>query len=114
MFVENKNNYNIINHIDGNGYNNYYKNLEWCTQKNNVIHAWKNGLCENIRKKARFSKGRKPLKIIQINEKGEIIKEFNSVKEASKILNITEAQARSSIYRKSKKYNLRKREDYYD
>ena len=29
----------IINHIDNNGLNNYYKNLEWCTQKENVAHC---------------------------------------------------------------------------
>lgn len=29
----------IINHIDNNGLNNYYKNLEWCTHKENVAHC---------------------------------------------------------------------------
>lgn len=43
-----------INHIDGNYLNNNVTNLEWCTQKENVIHAYKLGLCktkkENIDK----------------------------------------------------------------
>jgi ribosomal protein L44E len=30
----------IINHIDNNGLNNYYKNLEWCTHKENVAHCY--------------------------------------------------------------------------
>jgi hypothetical protein len=43
-FIENNNNYKIINHIDGNRLNNRVDNLEWCTQKHNVKEAWKNGL----------------------------------------------------------------------
>lgn len=33
-----------INHKDGNAQNNNASNLEWCTQKENVIHAMKMGL----------------------------------------------------------------------
>lgn len=42
-FINNPNNYPIINHLDSNRENNYYKNLEWTTYKGNAIHAFKNG-----------------------------------------------------------------------
>ena len=33
-----------VNHIDGNKKNNNLSNLEWCTQSENQIHAFKHGL----------------------------------------------------------------------
>lgn len=33
-----------INHIDGNPSNNHYTNLEWCTCKENMQHAYQTGL----------------------------------------------------------------------
>lgn len=34
----------VINHLDGNKSNNFYKNLEICTHSNNINHAYKNNL----------------------------------------------------------------------
>ena len=44
LFCENPNNYNVVNHIDGNRLNNDYTNLEWCTTSQNSKHAVMLGL----------------------------------------------------------------------
>ena len=59
----------VINHIDKNRDNNYYKNLEWVTAKGNSMHS--------IAKKVK-----------QLDLKtGKTIKNFNSIKEAAEFLN---------------------------
>lgn len=77
-FIPNPNNYNQINHIDGDKTNCCIENLEWCTSKQNNIHARLTGLHN--------SDGDKP--VLQCDLNGNTIREFKSASEASRILKI--------------------------
>jgi hypothetical protein len=73
-FVDKIDGKNCINHIDNNPDNNYYTNLEWCTQKENMQHAAKQGRMKNHNTK------------MVLNVKTGIY--YNSISEAAESINI--------------------------
>lgn len=81
-FIPNPNNLPQVNHIDGNKQNNSVENLEWCTCSYNINEAFKMGLCKTSKNHYRSKK------VIQYDLDGNIIKKWDCITDAIKILNL--------------------------
>jgi hypothetical protein len=91
-FLENNENKQQVNHKDGNKLNNSITNLEFCTNKENQIHKFQNGLGNNFTRK-----------IGKYDLSGNFIKEYKSIVLAAKEVNVSKSSISGVLinYRKT-------------
>lgn len=83
-FIDNKNNYPMVNHIDGDITNNRADNLEWCTNSMNITHA-----IEKLGFKPNTKGISPPSPVVQIDIKtGEVVNEFETISKAMKVTGV--------------------------
>ena len=87
-FIDNPNNYNVVNHIDGNKLNNCYTNLEWTTFSNNSLHSY------NIlkQKKPKSNGAAIPVECYNVYTKETML--LKSIREVERVLKISKTHIR--------------------
>lgn len=113
-FISNPNNLPEVNHIDEDKSNNVWTNLEWCTSEYNCNYGTRNQRQSEAHKgKEPWNKGKTNVyseeykaKIGESHKKKvyclETDKTYNSIKEASKELNISRSSISNHLHGRSK------------
>lgn len=82
-FIDNPNNYPVINHKDEDPSNNCVENLEWCTiEYNNAYGTRIKRMKNNKQFQQRHAENRMP--VLKFSLQGELLEKFKSLKEAYK------------------------------
>lgn len=105
-FLDNPNNFNCINHIDGNKENNNVDNLEHCTAKHNIKESYRLGLQKPSDKQkeavSNYCKKNKVKTLIQLDNYNNFIKEWESAVEAERTTGIDRKNISQCVTKRNK------------
>ena len=96
-YIDNPENKPFVNHIDGNKLNNHVSNLEWCTNRENILHALELGLITGDHCKGELNSSAK----LTNNQVKQIREEFKNHTFKNKTEFCTEYSKKYNIHRSS-------------
>ena len=101
-FLENNQNKEEVNHIDGDRQNNELSNLEWVTRSENHYHRYKVLKQRGVNFGKTGDKNWRSKPVICFDKEGNFIKRYAGVMEAMRQTGIHEANIRGAIHGRSK------------
>lgn len=99
-FIPNPENKPVVNHKDNNKLNNNVENLEWCSHKENTIHAVKIGVYKSRDKMLSVVKPRAKT-VLQFDLEGNLLNKFYGTIEAEQHLKNNNIKANARNIRKA-------------
>ena len=96
-FLQNTNNYEQVNHINGIKSDNSVSNLEWCDHKHNMREAFRIGLCKSKKSKDNILSKR----VAKIKD-GEIVSVYDSITDACNHNNVVKTAITNCLRGRSK------------
>lgn len=104
VWCENKNNFETIDHIDGNKGNNCAENLQWCKREENIQRAYKNGVYDKNQMHRAYYAWKMGHKLVEPHTKQQIKREHENGmlrRDISQKHNLDLKQVDNILYQKS-------------